>query len=223
MTQRIAFSILVPALLVTVAASAAPSVLQPLGRQAIYLAPILDGLDGNLMMRVNNPRQEPMRDTLQLMLPLQTVSWEPLAGFTREDSKVNRSETGWIIERQFSPGLTPLAAAFRLEAFFGKAHVTIPIAYPVGQLALFAKPSLLTFEDYPSFCRVETDSAFMGMTFDILSCASPPVGQDLSFTIHNLPEGRLRYLLLGGIFGFLLFLSGFAIAWVGRPRLHEEI
>ena len=196
---------------------------KPLGRQAIYLTPTTDALVGNLMLRVTNPLAEPVDDTVPLMLPLQTQQWEPLAGLSRDDIHATPSGEGWAITRRFDSGMKSLAVEFRVQALFGRAQLTIPILYHVDQLSLFAKPALLTFDAYPSYCHMEPNSEFMGMHFDILSCSSPPVGQDLSLVLSGVPEGRLRYLLLAGIFGFLLFVSGFVIALVGRPRLDGGI
>ena len=193
--------------------------IKPLGRQAVYLKPAVDAIDGNLMLRVTNPLDEPVDDTLPIMLPLQAESWEPLAGFNQEDVSPAKDGTGLVIRQRFEPGMKSFAVEFRLAALFGKSHITIPILYPVAQLSFFAKPGFLTFEDYPSNCSLERNSDFMGMNFDVLGCSSPVVSQNLTIVVSGVPEGRFRYLLLAGIFGFLLFVSGFVIAWVGRPRL----
>jgi hypothetical protein len=186
-------------------------------RQAIFLKPAVDAVSGNVMFRVSHAPGETGPSPLGLMLPKESSVFTPVHGFTGDDVVESSDARGALtIDKTFEPGENFIVYEFSAPASYGQSFISFEAPYEIKELAFFAQPKQLLYLGWQGRCHKEENSTFNGMLYNVLICPDVKKGETVALTIGGIPEGRLRYHILGAVAAAVLFVGAGLTLWATR-------
>lgn len=187
-------------------------------KHLVIIKPGLDALWGNYIFAVRNDGETDAMISAPLMLPKETVDYQPQDGVEAEDIRLR--EDGIAIEKSFPPGMHIISIAFRTDVRLGTGTLTM---VPGGEVSdftlLLPQGDDLSLTSGPLTQSPESpDPAYRAWR----GSRTFAKGDAFVLKIGGVPEGRLRYWVIGGaVGGLLLLLAGF-FAYRSRPKLEHS-
>ncbi|MBC7533320.1 MAG: hypothetical protein H7318_17245 [Oligoflexus sp.] len=194
------------------------------GPKHVYiLYPGVDTIWGSYIFVVANDGQAPEQLTFPVMLPKETVDFQAQDTLSPQELKLGK-DGGITIDKSFPSGETLLQISFKLPAAQGSSTATITAPYPYQSVGVFVWQDSFTVNG-PAGMEIQKGVNLSGKIFDTYSIGAGEIGKTLSYTFENVPEGRGRLWMVGGIFGGILLITGLTVAFYTRPKLlqNEEV
>ena len=196
-------------------ASAATAV----GPKHVYIVyPGQDTVWGSYLFVVNNDSQTPENFSFPVMLPKETIDFQAQDSLSPQELKLG-TDGGVRIEKVFQPGETLLQVSFKLPAEEGQAAANFTAPYPYESFGVFVWQDTLEVGG-PAGLEIQKGVNLSGRMFDTFTTGAGEQGKSITYTFKNVPEGRARLWIVGGIVGAILFIAGVSIAFYTRPKLN---
>ncbi len=194
------------------------------GPKHLYIFyPSQDKLVGSYLFVVNNDGNQPENYTFPVMIPKEITDFQAQDALSPNELKLG-PDGGLQIEKLFQPGETMLQITFVLPASEGVALAKFTPPFSYESFSVFVWQDALDVRG-PAGMDIQKGVNLSGRMFDTYSIGAGEVGKPVEITFERVPEGRKRLWVIGGIFGTILLLAGFSIAFYTRPKLNlnEEL
>lgn len=190
-------------------------------KHIFILYPGVDAIWGSYIFEVNNDGQAPEQLSFPVMLPKETVDFQAQDTLSPQELQLGK-DGGVTINKIFPPGETLMQVSFKLPASQGSSSATFRASYPYQSIGVFVWQDSFVVKGPPGL-EIQKGVNLSGRLFDTYSVGEGDAGQTLSYTFENVPEGRGRLWIVGGIFAGILLLTGLTVAFYTRPKLlHSE-
>jgi len=191
------------------------------GKHVFILYPGVDSIWGSYIFVVTNDSQQPEAFTFPVMLPKETVDFQAQDVLSPDELKLG-PDGGVIVDKVFPPGETLIQISFKLPATESVGTATFTPLQPFQSLGLFIWQDSFVVKG-PEGLEIQKGVNLSDRKFDTYTLSSGAVGKPIVYTFENVPEGRGRLWIIGGIVAAILFVTAFTIAFFTRPRLiHSE-
>lgn len=186
------------------------------GRHVYILYPGINSIWGSYMTVVERTSMDGDGSfNYDLMLPESTVDWSPQQGIDKDEVRLDE-EGGLYVDAKFERPQSLVVVGFKTSAENGKAVLKMEAPFDIQQFQIMAAVGKLEL-DAPNF---EKDGPinFTGREYDRWTLKDVKVGQVITATVLDVPEGRRDYAMVATVFGLILFLLCFVLAWRSRPQ-----
>lgn len=191
------------------------------GPKHVYiLYPGVDAIWGSYIFVVTNDGPSPEQVIFPVMLPKETIDFQAQDTLSPQELKLGK-DGGITIDKSFPPGETLLQVSFKLPASQGTSSATITAPYPYQSLGIFVWQDAFNVSGPPGL-EIQKGVNLSGKVFDTYSMGAGEVGKTLAYSFDNVPEGRGRLWMVGGIFGGILLITGLTVAFYTRPKLLQS-
>ena len=184
------------------------------GRHVYILHGGIDVVWGTYLFLVTNSSDSPIKASLNLTLPQETIDFQGHSGIQKDDLELG-PDGGLTLSKEFQKGENLISLGFKVPAWNGEAILNFQAKSPIKQLALFTKKKTLGMSA-PGF-TVATDVSFGGGKFDSLTIDDLASEKTYTVTITGLAKGRSHYTYAGLIIVSLMFIFGGILSWKTRP------
>lgn len=189
------------------------------GKQLYMVYETVDGLMGTYVFLVTNDGSEPVRATLPVMLPQETVDFRALNGIGADELKLGKNG-GLTLDKSYKVGDSFVSVGFRVPASGGRAEMTFKPERDVQSMSIFLSAgSQLEVSDKKGLMDRKTGVNFGNGSYDTYTKTDVKKGEPQVFWIDGVPRGRGPFYLMGWITGFLMLILTTLIAYKTRPRL----
>jgi hypothetical protein len=176
------------------------------GRHIIILKSGIDSVWGHYLFGVRNDGGEPESFETKVMLPTEVVDFQPQEGISPEEIKLAEGG-GLLISKEFPPGLTLVAIAFKVDGSFGKASMTFLAASDIDEFTVMTQDKNLEMSSIFLSPGETPMSEGHGSSYRVLTNSETvKEGQRIVVDLGNLPQGRAQLWIIGGVFAILLLL-----------------
>ncbi len=191
------------------------------GKHIYILYPGVDSIWGSYIFVVNNDSPQPEKYTFPVMLPKETVDFQAQDVLSPDELKLG-PDGGIIVDKIFPPGETLVQISFKMLGSQGTASATFTPPYPFETLGLFVWQDSFAVKG-PDGMEVKKGVELSTRKFDTYTLTAGAVGVPIHYSFENVPEGRGRLWVMGGIVAAILFITAFTIAYYTKPQLiHSE-
>ncbi len=192
-----------------------------IGPKHVYiLYPGVDAIWGSYIFVVANDGQAPEPFSFPVMLPKETVDFQAQDTLSPQELKLGK-DGGITIDKTFPPGETLLQVSFKLPASEATSVATFTAPYPYQSLGIFVWQNSFDVKG-PEGLEIQKGVNLSGKVFDTYSIGAGDVGKTLTYTFENVPEGRGRLWMVGGIFGVILLITALVVGFYTRPKLLQS-
>jgi hypothetical protein len=190
------------------------------GKHVYILYPGVDAVWGSYIFVVENDSQAAEQYSFPVMLPKETIDFQAQDTLSPQELKLG-TDGGITIDKSFPPGETLLQVSFKLPGTQGEALASFTPPYPFQSLGIFVLQDSFSVAG-PAGLEIQKGINLSGRNFDTYTLNGGESGKSISYTIGNVPEGRGRLWIIGGIFAGILLITAVTIAYFTRPRLNES-
>jgi hypothetical protein len=197
----------------------APSI-QLTPKHMMILRPGLDAIWGSYVFAVQNTGSEPASLSTEIMLPKETVDFQPQEGVKPEE--LSLSDAGVRVNATFPNGVHIVSIGFKVDARFGGATLTLTPPTEVQSFTLLVPRSGGVEVKAPGLVVASGGDAPDPQYQAYVNQGPISPAQAFKVEIAGLPEGRHRLWLLGGVAAAVLLLGAGFFAWRTRPQLAAD-
>lgn len=185
-------------------------------RHIYFIYPAVEEVKGNYIFLVRNSGKEEARQTLKILLPVETIDWAPQDGIGPDELKPGK-DGGLILEKNFPPGETMISLAFIVPAKGDKAVMTFKPDYNVGELAVLSRKGEAELSGSEGV-QPQSGISFAGQMYDSVGKGAITAGETVSITIGGIPQGRTRLKYLGFAAIAIIVVTAGVLTMRTKPR-----
>ncbi len=175
------------------------------GRHLIIFTAQPDELFGSYLLGIENTSKESAKDSLKIMIPLETVDFRAVEGVDADHLKL--SEKGSLtMEREFKAGMNFTGLDFLVSAQFGRASMTFVPPYPIEELSLLVHQRSKLKISGSNIKLVGTMDLQQGK-FDRYLLENIQPGVHLQLAVAGIPVSRTLFWWIGGGFAAILLIA----------------
>jgi hypothetical protein len=194
-------------------------------RHVIMLHPGFDTVWGTYMFGVRNDGTEPEKLRGFLTLPKETADFQAQEGLTQEEL-ISGGADGLMFEKEFPAGLTLISIGFKVNANFGSTVLTFAPKVDLQDFSVVTKKDPLTIKSSSGLLNEPGITPVSNEDFVAITAKGPiHTGESVVIEVGNVPEGRGRLWIAGGIIAGLIatFSLGLTLKTLASSRPPEKI
>ena len=200
------------------AAAAATPAVDMSSRHVYILEGGVDQVWGTYFFLAENPHKQPTEASFTVMLPQETTDWRVQEGIDPENIQLGPNG-GLVAKQRFAAGSTLVRISFMAKGKLGSVPLTLTTPIQIDDLRFLAPKGGLQLSG-SGF--VPQDDVQMGHgLFSGLNMTEVAAGTTVNVSVTGIPEGRLRYWIIGSSLIAVLLLTSLLLALTTKPKLDD--
>lgn len=186
-------------------------------KQMFILRPMNNEVWGNYLFSAESSHEKGEKASFELLLPKEKIDFKAVQGLGPENIELR--DQSLFFSKYIPARLELYGIDFLLQASFGKSKFSLMMPYDVPEVSvLIPKSSPVELVENSKKMEDPTSMHIGDTTFSVYRFKGNRAGDELSFVLQGIAQGRSSLWIVGWVFLGILTISAGALTLLGlRP------